>query len=292
MNNILISNNYGINIDQSNNNAITSNSAILSILGGIYMSYSSNNTLINNTEYKNGWGMWLGNSFNNTIKDNHAISNNNSGISLSASSDNILINNNASSNVGAGMYAWSSARNTLKENFVSSNAYGFSLDSSDINTIINNNVILNTWYGIVLSNSSSNVIYNNYFNNINNALDDGSNIWNTTKTPGANIIGGTWLGGNYWHDYTGSDSDGDGLGDTLLPYNIHINNGGDYLPLMSHRININITGVPVTGVSARDILKVEYFGFSSGDAFNVSVITSNGSRVYYDNGSLTGQTFR
>ena len=57
---------------------------------------------------------------------------------------------------------------------------------------------------------------------------------------------------------------------------------------MSHRININITGVPETGVSARDILKVEYFGFSSGDSFNVSVITSNGSRVYYDNGSLTG----
>jgi len=287
MNNILISNNYGINIDQSNNNAITGNSAISSILGGIYLAYSSNNTIINNTEYKNGWGMWLGNSSNNTIKDNQAISNTYSGVTLSGSSDNILINNNASSNGGAGIYAWSSVRNTFKDSFVSSNGYGFSLDSSDINTLINNNVSLNTVYGITLYHSSNNSIYNNIFKNTNNALDDGNNIWNTTKIPGTNIIGGSYLGGNYWSDYTGSDLNGDGLGDTLLPYNTHITNGGDYLPLMSHRINININGVPIIGVSTSDIMNVEYLGFSSGDDFNISVIAPNGSHVYDDNGSLT-----
>jgi hypothetical protein len=87
-------------------------------------------------------------------------------------------------------------------------------------------------YGINLTSSNSNLIYNNYFNNTINAYDDGNNQWNITKTEGTNIIGGIWLGGNHWSDYAGVDEDGDGLGNTLIPYNIGITNGGDYHPLI------------------------------------------------------------
>ena len=78
----------------------------------------------------------------------------------------------------------------------------------------------------IYGSSSNNLLYNNYFNNTNNAYDNGVNIWNITKTPGTNIIGGPYLGGNYRSDYMGVDTDGDGLGDTLIPHK------GDFLPLV------------------------------------------------------------
>ena len=90
--------------------------------------------------------------------------------------------------------------------------------------------------GIVLEDSSSNnTIYNNYFNNTYNARDNGNNTWNTTITAGTNIIGGPYLGGNYWSDFAGEDTNGDRLGDTLTPYNSsdNIAYGGDYHPLMT-----------------------------------------------------------
>ena len=100
------------------------------------------------------------------------------------------------------------------------------------NCNISQNNASNNDCGIYLTSSSNNLIYNNHFNNTNNAYDDGSNIWNTTPTTGTNIIGRSWLGGNYWSDYAGRDTGTDGLGDTLLPYNTGISAGGDYLPLV------------------------------------------------------------
>ena len=118
-----------------------------------------------------------------------------------------------------------------------SNRNGIYLSSTNSGNIISNTITNNTQYGIYLTGygSGNNLIYNNYFNNTNNACDYiRKNIWNTTKTLGTNIIGGQYLGGNYWSDYAGRDINGDGLGDTLLPYNSNgnITNGGDYHPLV------------------------------------------------------------
>ena len=44
-----------------------------------------------------------------------------------------------------------------------------------------------------------------------------ANAWNITKTPGVNILGNPYLGGNFWQDYTGVDTNNDGFGDTHPP---------------------------------------------------------------------------
>ncbi|MFQ5621501.1 MAG: nitrous oxide reductase family maturation protein NosD [Candidatus Nanoarchaeia archaeon] len=118
-----------------------------------------------------------------------------------------------------GISVSSSLNNTIEENIVRNCGYGIFLESSSYNLIVRN-ALVNNSYGIILKTapynpklpppppSSFNTIYhNNFMNNDVQAEDTGySNVWNSS------------FEGNYWSNYNGTDTDGDGIGDTYLPW--------------------------------------------------------------------------
>ncbi len=209
--------------------------------GGIVLRRVNNSAVVNCTSYSNGAGVRFVVATNSKIIGCTVYANTNFGIRLRGSDNNLVSDNNAT-------------RNTQ----------GISLKNSDNNVIRNNVVVSSANWGAYLNNSLNNLIYNNYFNNTNNAYDDGNNRWNESVRGGVNIVGGLYIGGNYWNDYRGTDTDGDGLGDTLLPYNSsgNIAAGGDRHPLLVKVRNLD-TGewygsiqAAINAASDGDVVKV------------------------------------
>jgi parallel beta-helix repeat protein len=144
----------------------------------------------------------------------------------------MILNNHISSCIEYAIYLTSSFNNNIVENNTCSNSKaGVYMDRTNGN-IITKNTLYNNEYGILLwSCNYDNLIYlNNFINNTENKAGGVKNLWNSTSKITYTYKGKTYTNylGNYWDDYTGSDSNGDGIGDT--PHNI--DEGIDNYPLV------------------------------------------------------------
>ncbi len=244
----------------SNSNTLTENILISNSDYGIIIENSNNNTLRGNTMSDNGYNFGIyGNSLSHYTHDIDATNRvdekpvyyivNDQNMQIPTDAGYVGVINSTGISIkdliltlnSHGVLIAYTSDSVVENVDVSGNRNGIYLYSSTNNTLTKNTANANDVYGINLEDSSNNFIYDNYLTNTNNAFDNGNsnNFWNITKTEGTNILGGSYLGGNYWSDYLGNDVDGDGLGDTITPFDSsgNIANGGDWHPLVNRPPN-------------------------------------------------------
>jgi len=234
VNNVLIKNNIEIYASKHNsikNNEITGPSEAEGV-NGININYVSENTEVVSNNIRN----WIGSGIRIHYSNNNNISNN-------------IIDDNGHSNLSqhgefSGIDIFYAQKNTISGNLITKSGYcGIGASRSGNNQITFNKIYDNPTGISCSSNEVWNAIYlNEFINNTKNAGEISSyNVWNSTK-PLSYVYKGenyTKYLGNYWDDYTGKDSDSDGIGDT--PYDINnLSKNKDYFPLVDSIVNYTL----------------------------------------------------
>lgn len=251
---------YGIRLsDESQLNSITNN-LITGTSHGIYINYAPNNYVYQNNIESKKTGVASVNSDYTDIRNN-TVSGCAHGIEVYNSMYNTVQGNTAAQN-SDGMYLVYANDNTIDSNLASNNDWGIRLYDSDSNTILQNTFSFNA-YGIdLISTSNSNTIaWNNILNNTLQMHQDstsGGNIWN--KATGGETYG------SHWSNYPGEDTDGDGVGETLLPHM-----GVDNYPLMNPWSTVHDPAVISVATSDNEVYQ--------GEVVNITVVVRNEGTV-------------
>ena len=240
---ILIASN-GINVFQNNN--MTSNTCNLMVWGSsleafmqridtsniannkrVYYITDSRDLLLDPPNCPNIGYLALVNCTHVTVKDID-LSNDNDGMLMAQSTNCSLVNMTlANSRTNITLRAFS------PQPIIHG---GLTFFRSD-NNLVTNSRITNNSVGVCLYQSSGNLFYHDSFVAVDKPVI--SNFQSPGLPPSGSCSMNKWdngLEGNYWSDYTGNDSDHDGIGDS--PYAVDANNTDNY-PLMGPFVEFN-----------------------------------------------------
>jgi hypothetical protein len=222
----------------------------------LYGEYILNVTVRNVVVVQGARGILM-QSANNSIVANNTISNVGTGISVDIyGTGNIIAGNNLTNISGNGIWVWTS-NNTIIANYITASS-GSGIYFSDWagntvtgNHIEDNQIGINCWAGNPIPEGLENLIYyNNFVNNtwgfLNQAIFKEENSSELLYPALVNVWDNGTVG-NYWSDYTGTDADGDGIGDTPYfidgHYPLEGANDTDNYPLMNP-IEIAVPSLP------------------------------------------------
>ncbi len=259
-----------------NENTVINNNASATV-HGTYI--SGNNNLLSNNNAEGMESSVYVRGDDNTL-DYNTIYSHNIGIDESGNNNNIVNNIISNYDSGLGVLVFSSSGSILSNNTIEGGSIGVSVYESE-NITLDSNSLSTAGYGVILSDASNNLIYNNFFNTVVNVEFEGTNTgnqWNIERTAGNNIMGGSYLAGNYWAKPDGTgfsqnavDTDGDGISESS--YELDADNI-DYLPLTD---NVVLNQQPTATIAS-------IFPISATEGESVS-FAGNGTDI---DGTITG----
>ncbi len=200
---------------------------------GIHLDTCSDGQIIDNNLRENGvWGLYFDFSCHrNNVTRNDITGNDNIGFRLSFSENNTIYNNRFEENQNYGLYLREQCyNNEVRKNYFHKNPIAIYLYRDVDNTTITLNLITNSssiGLDIDSADCNMNLVYFNTF--VNNSIHATDMVINNDWDNGTH--------GNYWDNYTGTDPDKDGIGNS--PYSINVSAGiQDNYPLMQPPITL------------------------------------------------------
>lgn len=265
--NVISNNWYGVELSNSTDQKIEENEISDNMVYGIRADSSINSTIVSNSLMNEVTGISCYGCRGSSINNNTVIENTDSGIRLDSCSTCMLESNSAISNNFAGIHLRYSSNITVFGNDVNANNNGVWLTGSSNNSIIANTLAYNNNGTGLTSNSRSNVLYhNNFLDNVQQAVPDSANTWDNG------------LEGNFWSNFSSSDTDRNGIADSV--YMVTTGNT-DNFPLMGlFRHFSTSVGIEVELISNSTVEKFEYNKYLTNSTIGLQVSNMTEAQTY------------